>query len=98
EPAEYPPPTDWADQPRADSRSTAAALVHFRAEMGQIVREVDQVLIGEVRQLLRQRATIAEAGPTLVLAHGLEQVVLALVGEARHLLAPGEIRIVADAA
>src|SRR5262245_60707357 len=59
----------------------------LRALVGQKVREVDQVLVGEIRKLLRHRAAIPEAGAALVLPHRLEQIVFALIGEPRHLLA-----------
>src|SRR5262249_26163701 len=68
------------------------------SEVREIVREVDQVLVGEAGQFLRHGAAVAQPRAALVVAHGLEEIVLALVGETWHLLAPGEIRIVADAA
>src|SRR5215472_8703411 len=68
------------------------------AEVGEIVREVDQVLVAESGQLLGHGASVAQPRPALVVAHGLEEIVLALIGETRHLLAPREVRIVADTA
>src|SRR5262252_5443307 len=68
------------------------------AEARKIVREIDQVLVGEAGQFLRHGAPVAQPRTALVVAHGLEEIVLALVGETWHLLAPGEIRIVADPA
>jgi len=61
--------------------------------VGEEVGEVDQVLVSEPGQLLRHGSAVAEPGAALVLPHGLEQVLLPLIGQARHLLAAGEIRL-----
>src|SRR5262249_38115605 len=81
-----------------DRRSRALPGRGRDAEVGEIVREVDQVLVAETGQLLGHGASVAQPRPALVVAHGLEEIVLALIGETRHLLAPGEVLIVADAA
>src|SRR5262245_6358244 len=81
-----------ASQGAARSPSGLPALV------GQKVREVDQVRVVEIREFLRHRAAVAEAGAALVLAHRPQQIVFALIGESRHLLAAGEVGIVTDAA
>src|SRR5215470_7723397 len=81
-----------------DRRSRALLRRGGGAEMGEIVGEVDQVLVAETGELLGHGAPVAQPCPALVVAHGLEEIVLALIGETRHLLAPGEVRIVADAA
>ena len=65
--------------------------------MGQKVCEVDQVLVGEVCQLLRHCSTVAQPDAALVLPHRLEQIVFALIGQPRHLLSTGEVGVVTDA-
>src|SRR4029453_11471370 len=57
----------------------------------EVVREGVEVGVGQLSKLHGHGAGIADAGAGLVLAHRLEQIVLALIRQARHLLAPGEV-------
>ena len=66
--------------------------------MCEEVREILEVGFDQLPELHGHRPGVADAGADFVLAHRLEQMVLALVREARHLLAAGEIGIVANAA
>src|SRR5688500_19662670 len=65
----------------------------------QEVREVLKVGLAQLRNQLRHhRIAVADAHADLVVAQRLEEVVLALVGKARHVFTPGVIRLMAGAA
>jgi hypothetical protein len=66
--------------------------------MCEEVSEILEVAVRQVPELHGHRSGVADASAGLVLAHRLEQIVLTLVRQARHLLATGEIGIVADGA
>ncbi len=66
--------------------------------MRKEMSEVGEVGVGQAVELLRHRRTVAESPAAGEFAHRLEQVVLALVGQARHLFTPGVVGVVAGAA
>src|SRR3954464_12152412 len=68
------------------------------AQPRQIVSKIHDILVRHRPDYLVHRGIVTRTLPRLVVAQRLEQVVFALCGEPRHLLAAGEIRIVAGAA
>src|SRR5262245_59814352 len=64
----------------------------------QIMREVGEVRVGERLDHVRHLCIVAAATVVLVAAQRLEEVVLALTGEPRHVLDAGEVRQMADVA
>src|SRR5215470_15691104 len=66
--------------------------------MSEIMRESGEIILRERRNDLDHRGTLAQPALGLVVAQRLEQVILALMPERRHLLAADHLRSVALAA
>ena len=68
------------------------------AQARQVICELDQLRVVDRLQHLGHRRLVAVPSAALVFAQRLQQVILALVGEARDIFLPGKIRAVADIA
>jgi hypothetical protein len=66
--------------------------------VGGIIRQLLYVFVTEGLDNICHRSIIARSGIAFIFPHCLEQVVLPLAGNARNILAPGEIRVVAEIA
>src|SRR5258705_5919325 len=62
-----------------------------------VISKFDDLFVGERRDHIAYRRVIAVAGITLVFTQRLQQIVLALIGDARHIIAAGKIRVVTEA-
>jgi hypothetical protein len=65
---------------------------------GNIIGEIQYLIVADRRYGLRHRGIVAMAGIILVAAQCLYQIVFTLVANARNILLPGKIRRVADIA
>src|SRR5215472_4218590 len=62
------------------------------------VREIEDIGIGDRLEHLGHGGVVSRTHVPFILAHRLDEKILALTGNARNVVAPREIRIVADVA
>src|SRR5262245_21566443 len=65
---------------------------------GGIIRQLPYVIVREGLDNVCHRSIITGPGIALIFPHCLEQVILTLTGDARDILPPGKIRVVAEIA
>src|ERR1700719_2519282 len=83
---------EGARAPRIQLKATSLA------QSGEIVSQIGNLLRAHRLQHLRHGAVIAVAAIVLVLEHGLGEIVLALIGNPRNIVATGKIGVVAGSA
>ena len=60
--------------------------------------EIDNIAIRQWNHDVRHRSVVAASGIALVFAHRLHEIVLALAGQARNILFPGKVLVMAKIA
>src|ERR1039457_2312120 len=71
------------------------ARCHFLAEAREVIGEIKNLRIVDGSEHPGHDAVVAVPSIVLILAHRLDEIVLALVGDARNTFAAGQIQIVA---
>ena len=79
-------------------RRGQVASRHWSAQVRQVISELDELRVINRLKNLKHDRLVRVPRPALVFTQGLEQVILAPVGQTRHRLLPGKIRAVADIA